>query len=171
MSEPAHSSEPARASDTPDVRLRAAGPQDREFLLRLYARTREEEMAPWGWSAPQREAFLQMQFLARERSYDAAYPAAERQIILLREAPAGAMIVFRNGAEIRLVDIALLPEQRNRGTGSHLLCELIREASTVGLPLRLSVRQGNPAASLYERLGFVKTAEDAMYLHMERKPA
>lgn len=171
MSEPSPSTEPARASGTPEVRLRAAGPQDCEFLLRLYTSTREEEMAAWGWTAAQREAFLQMQFVARERFYDAAYPAAERQIILLREAPAGAMIVFRNSAEIRLVDIALLPEQRNRGTGAKLIGELIREASGAGLPLKLTVLRANPAARLYARLGFERTGEDAMYLHMERRLA
>src|SRR5262249_8599577 len=154
MSEHTPSPEPVRACPTPGVRLRAAGPQDREFLLRLYASTREEEMNLWGWSAPQRAAFVQMQFVARERTYDAAYPGAEKQIILLGETPAGAMVVFRDSAEMRLVDIALLPEQRNRGTGGKLIGELIREASAAGLPLKLSVLRGNPAARLYERLGF-----------------
>jgi len=37
--------------------------------------------------------------------------------------------------------------------------------------LRLSVLRGNRAARLYQRLGFVKIAEDEMYLQMERKPA
>jgi ribosomal protein S18 acetylase RimI-like enzyme len=32
------------------------------------------------------------------------------------------------------------------------------------------VRQANPAVRLYERLGFIRTAEDAVYIQMERRP-
>jgi hypothetical protein len=92
-----------RPNANPGHSLRAAVAQDREFLLRLYAGTREEEMAAWGWSAAQREAFLQMQFTARERAYEALYPGADRQIVLLGNAPAGAMIVFLEPAGMRLL--------------------------------------------------------------------
>jgi ribosomal protein S18 acetylase RimI-like enzyme len=156
-----------RPNANPAFSLRAAGAEDREFLLRLYASTREEEMAAWGWNAAQREAFVQMQFTARERSYEALHPGAERQIVLLGNDPVGAMIVLREPAGMRLVDIAMLPDQRNRGLGASLIGGLIAEAARAGAPLKLSVLRGNKAARLYERLGFARTGEDEMYIQME----
>jgi ribosomal protein S18 acetylase RimI-like enzyme len=81
------------------------------------------------------------------------------------------MIDFRDQNEVRLVDISLLPEHRNGGAGSRVIGGLIAESARSGVPLRLSVLRGNRAARLYQRLGFVKIAEDEMYLQMERKPA
>lgn len=123
------------------------------------------------WSVAQKEAFLLMQFSARQRSYEASFPGAAHRIILIEDAPAGAMIVFRNSEEIRLVDISLLPERCNQGVGSRLIADLMGESVQSGLPLRLSVLWGNRAARLYERLGFAKSGEDGMYAQMERKPA
>jgi ribosomal protein S18 acetylase RimI-like enzyme len=167
MSESTTSPMTARENASPRISLRAAGAEDRGFLLRLYAGTREEEMAAWGWSAAQREAFVEMQFTARERSYEVLYPRAERQIVLLGNAPVGAMIVCREPAGMRLVDIAMLPDQRNRGLGASLIGGLIAEAARAGAPLKLSVMRGNRTIRLYERLGFVRTGEDEMYIQME----
>lgn len=80
---------------------------------------------------------------------------------------AGSVIVFRGPAEIRLVDIALLPEFRNRGLGARLISQLIEEAGRAAIPLRLSVTAGNPAIHLYQRLGFVATGQNQVYLEME----
>jgi ribosomal protein S18 acetylase RimI-like enzyme len=170
MSQSSSFSESLPAPSNPRISLRAVSPEDKGFLLKLYASTRQAEMASWGWSAVQQEAFLQMQFSARERSYEAAYSGAQRRIILLGNDPAGAMIVFQDQTEIRLVDISLLPEHRGRGVGATLIGELIAEAASASVPLRLSVLRGNRAVGLYERLGFVPTGEDEMYLQMERKP-
>ena len=153
------------------ISLRPATPEDQKFLQTLYASTRQEEMSLVNWSAAQKEAFLLMQFSARQRSYESSFPGAAHRIILVEGALAGAMIVSRNSEEIRLVDISLLPERRNQGIGSRLIGDLIAESVQGGLPLRLSVLQGNRAAHLYERLGFAKSGEDGMYAQMERKPA
>lgn len=81
------------------------------------------------------------------------------------------MIVARGAGEIRLVDIALLPDYRNYGYGTHEISILIGQARSSGLALRLAVRQGNPAIRLYQRLGFVPQRADAMYIEMEYRPA
>jgi hypothetical protein len=39
------------------------------------------------------------------------------------------------------------------------------------LTLRLQVLRGNPAIRLYQRLGFVQSGADPMYLQMEWVPA
>ena len=146
---------------------RAATSADEDFLWRLYVSTRASEIAAFGWPPEQQEAFLGMQYRARCGSYHAAYPQAEQRILLENGVPAGAMIVDRNPQEIRLVDIALLPEHRNRGYGGQEVADLIRQAESLRLPLRLSVLLGNPAQRLYARLGLVFKGGDGMYIEME----
>ena len=70
---------------------------------------------------------------------------------------------------IILVDIALLAEHRKLGIGARLLRELIEQSESAGIPIRLQVLKTNPAQHLYERLGFVMTGEDELYLQMERR--
>jgi len=151
----------------PQVSLRSTRPEDREFLLRVYASTREPEMRSWGWPAAEQSLFIQMQFDARARGYALSYPAAAESIVLANDEPAGSILVFRAPLEIRLVDIALLPQFRNLGIASALLGTLIAESIYTRVPLRLSVAKGNRAARLYERLGFFVKSDDAMYCEME----
>lgn len=147
---------------------RPAAGADGDFQFRLYASTRAEELAAFGWPPAMQESFLHLQFQARRQSYDAAYPESAGAILLSDGAAAGAAIVWRGPEEIRLVDIALLPEFRNRGLGTLWINRLIREARAARLPLRLSVLRGNPAARLYQRLGFApRPSADSMYIEME----
>ena len=147
---------------------RPADGTDGDFLYRLYASTRAEEVAAFGWTAEMQESFLRMQFRARQQSYDAMYPESASAILLSDGAAAGAAIVWRGADEIRLLDIALLPEFRQRGLGALWINRLIGEARAAGLPLRLNVVRGNPAGRLYERLGFVtRLSAGPIYLEME----
>jgi ribosomal protein S18 acetylase RimI-like enzyme len=150
------------------ISLRAASAGDTEFLVRVYASTRQEEMASWGWDSKRQASFVRMQFDMRHRGYVAAYPTAETSVISVDDAAAGSIIIFRSPGEIRLLDIALLPEFRGRGIGAELIGVLISEATRSGSPLRLSVLRGNRAAHLYQRLGFVARGGDEMYSEMER---
>ena len=146
---------------------RPALPDDEPLLYRIYRSTREAELQAIGWNAAQQDAFLRMQYEIRRRSYEASYPSADHSILVSGNTAVGGMIVSRSAAEIHLLDIAILPEHRGRGIGAAFLGDLIREAVSARLPLRLSVLRGNPALRLYQRCGFVVTAEDAMYLEME----
>jgi ribosomal protein S18 acetylase RimI-like enzyme len=150
------------------ISLRPPLPADREFLFRLYASTREEEFSGLGWSAAQLETFLQMQFAAQQQWYATAYPRAEQQIVLLDGAPIGRMIIDTGENATTLVDISLLPAHRNRGIGGVLLRGLLERCGAARTKVKLQVLKKNPAARLYERLGFVKTGEDDMYFHMEK---
>jgi ribosomal protein S18 acetylase RimI-like enzyme len=150
--------------------LRPSLPEDREFLFRLYASTREHELRAFGWPPAQQEAFLRMQFNAQQQWYAATYSSAESQIIEEDHAPIGRMIVQREAAIWRLVDISLLPEHRGRGIGGELLRALIQECAASGAVLQLQVVNTNPAQRLYSRLGFLKTGEDQIYTQMELRP-
>ena len=59
--------------------FRCAVPDDEVFLFELYASTRNEEMAAWGWDRAQEQMFLNLQFTAQRRHYDIAFPNAEHK--------------------------------------------------------------------------------------------
>jgi ribosomal protein S18 acetylase RimI-like enzyme len=91
-------------------------------------------------------------------------------VILVGGQPAGRLYVARWPAEIRIVDIALLPEFRGAGVGSRLLAELLAEADQAGKPVSIHVEKLNPALRLYQRLGFARAADREVYWLMERAP-
>ncbi len=153
------------------ISLRPTSVNDNDLLLHVYASTRQDEMASWGWSAVQQSSFIRMQHDARRRGYATTYPSAENSIISLGDVPAGSIIIFRGPSEIRLVDIALLPEFRGHGLGGEVIRMLISEAADVGCALRLNVLRSNRATHLYERLGFIARGGDEMYCEMEWAPA
>jgi len=155
-----------------ELTLRPALAADRELLLRVYASTRAEELAVVPWSDAQRDAFLRQQFDAQDRYWRAQRPHATFDVIELDGRPAGRLYVDRSGdEEIRIVDIALLPEFRGCGAGSTLLAGLLREGDARGVPVTIHVERGNRARTLYERLGFRQiTGGNDVYALMERRP-
>ena len=111
------------------------------------------------WSDDEKRAFLRQQAEAQDAHYRANYTETTYSVIEADGDPAGRLYVARWADEIRIVDIALLPEFRGRGLGSGLLRNLIEESEAVGKPLSIHVEMNNPARRLYERLGFVPVAE------------
>jgi RimJ/RimL family protein N-acetyltransferase len=165
MSE-ARSPHPATA-----VTLRPIRPEDEAFLYEVYASTRREELSRLGWSEAQRDAFLNMQFAAQHQSYQAQFPDADCQIILLEERPIGRLYIERRPDEILGIDIALLPEYRQAGIGTAILQDLFAEAARAGKPFRFHVEKLNRRARrLYERLGCTMLADDGVHLLMEWSP-
>jgi ribosomal protein S18 acetylase RimI-like enzyme len=152
------------------VALRPVRPEDEAFLYWVYASTRADEMAITGWTAAQQQAFLQMQFNAQRQYYLQEYPSAEYHIIQRDGVDIGRRIVNRADGALLLMDIALLPEYRNGGIGTALICDLMAEAERAGQPLRLHVEFFNPALRLYERLGFTRIGEVGVYFEMEWRP-
>jgi ribosomal protein S18 acetylase RimI-like enzyme len=144
---------------------------DEDLLLKVFASTREEELAAVDWSDEQKEAFLRHQLVAQKTDYDSRFPDAQHDVLLLDGEPIGQIWIGRSDAEIRLLDIAILPEYRRRGVGTILLKELQEEASRAGKPLCHCVYKGNqPAFIFYERLGFVVTGDLGLYVQMEWNP-
>lgn len=153
------------------ISLRTYRDGDQDFLFKLYSGTRMDEIAPFGWPAAQQDAFLRMQFTAQQRWYESAYGQSEHQIVEQDGQPIGRLMVLREKSSVLLVDISLLAEHRGRGIGGRLVLELIQQCKRDGATLRLQVLKTNPALRLYERLGFVRTGEDQLYLQMEHRPA
>jgi GNAT superfamily N-acetyltransferase len=144
---------------------------DAEFLYRVYASTRTDEMALVNWSEAQKEAFLRMQFDAQTAHYRQHYPTAEYYVIQQDDVPVGRLIVEQSPQSLIVMDITLLPEGRNLGIGTAILKDLMADAAQAGAPVVLRVEFFNPVIRLYTRLGFVKTREvNSVYHEMVWTP-
>ena len=151
----------------PGIVLRPETPADEAFLSAVFASTREEELALTSWDAATRRAFLDQQFAAMRRGYRDMFPAAQFLILELNGTPAGRLVLHETPQEVRVVDLALLPAQRNQGVGTRLLRAI---CSSAPAPVRLSVVKFNRAIRWYERLGFVKVGEMGFHDELEWRP-
>jgi ribosomal protein S18 acetylase RimI-like enzyme len=144
--------------------LRTIVPEDEPFLYQVYASTRADELAQVPWSDAEREAFLRQQFSAQHTYYQQQYTGAAFQLIVQDGVPVGRLYVDRSTHEIRIVDIALLPEHRGAGIGTALLTDLLAEAARTRKVVTIHVERFNPALRWYERLGFRMIEDRGVYL-------
>lgn len=151
----------------PSVTLRPAADEDRSFMLSVYASVREPELEASGLPREQWGPFVEHQFEAQSQAY-ANYRDTSFEVVLVDGEPAGRLIVARWPEELRVVDIALLPEHRGRGVGGELMRSLLAEADERGVKASIHVERFNPAQRLYTRLGFRPVAETGVYLLLER---
>lgn len=149
----------AALAHSTSITLRRATHDDAEFLFSLLRAALgpyvEETYGPWD-EADQRARFF------------AANPTETHEIVEADGRPIGCLDVRRLDDQLKLNRVFLLPEFQRRGIGSRLLADVLTEADTAGLPVRLRVFQVNPARNLYTRLGFRVTEETATHLVMER---
>jgi ribosomal protein S18 acetylase RimI-like enzyme len=148
------------------MNLQTACAADESFMYATYASTRTEELAVTGWNEEQKENFLRLQFEAQRRSYLVQVPDAEYFVVRCGQVAVGRLIVERTPAEIHIVDIALLPQFRQRGIGSILMRAILNEAKKAGKSVRLFVEQFNPALPWYQQLGFSVVSKGPIYLEM-----
>jgi GNAT superfamily N-acetyltransferase len=154
-----------------NVELRPVDAGDEELLRRVYASTRERELAVLPWDDAQKEAFLRWQFDAQTRWYGEQYASAARHVVVVDGEPAGRLYVHRCDDEILIVDIALLPEHRGHGIGTALLRDVLAEGDATGRRVTIHVERFNPALALYRRLGFSLVEDQGVYLLLERSSA
>lgn len=157
------------SNDPSPVTLRPVTAADEPLLLEIFASTRAEEMAMVPWTSEQQDAFVRMQFTSQQEHYKKLQPDANHDIIMLNGRPVGRLYVARTKERIEIMDITLLPQDRNSGVGSHLIKELMDEASP-SRPLRIYVENFNPSLRLFERLGFKVVDEEGIHLLMEWVP-
>ncbi len=155
-------------ADSPSITLRPVTPEDDEFLLEVYGSTRADELGQVEWAEGQKEIFVRWQFDLQRREYDARFPDARYEVVLIDGELAGRIWTGEDDEQIRLLDIALLPQFQKRGAGTILLRELMKEAARAGKLLRHMVFVlNNDANRFYERLGFVVIEDLDAYKHME----
>ncbi|SNR43959.1 GNAT family N-acetyltransferase [Puniceibacterium sediminis] len=144
---------------------------DMPFLSRLYRSTREEEMSGLPWSDEQKQSFIDMQFRAQHEHYQKHYTDALWLIIEMNSAPIGRLYIERWASELRIIDIALIPDARGKGIGADILEDLQSEAAATAKNIGIHVEKANPAMSLYHRLGFKQTEDKGVYDLLVWRPA
>jgi ribosomal protein S18 acetylase RimI-like enzyme len=155
------------ASDFNSLIRRPITDADHPFLLDLYGSTREQELAQFGFPEEQKQLFIESQFTAQHYHYQTHYPEAAFDLILKQDDPIGRLYVDEWAKELRIIDISLTPNYCNKGIGSSLLKNAMRQAAELGKSVSIHVTLNNPALRLYERLGFEKINEQGIYQLME----
>ena len=143
-----------------EITLRPVTDDDSTFLLAVYASSRADEMARVLWTDEQKAGFLKLQFTAQSQHYKAEHPAATHEIICVNGKAAGRLYIDRSGAAQHILDVTVLPEFRNRGTGAVLLRRIMAEGQSSGKPVTIYVESFNPSQRLFSRLGFERVEEN-----------
>ena len=147
--------------------LRPARNEDHEFLYRLFYLTQEEKLKLFYLSQEAKARLIGLIYSGFESHYQTLAPTADDRLILLDDEPIGRMIILQSRDELRLADLALLPQRRNRGIGTALIGELQTESVMTKRPLRLQAGTFDRVLRLYQRLGFYKTDTSGPYLLLE----
>lgn len=159
------------ARDVPaGVTSRAETGQDLAFIERLYASTRADELARVPWPQAAVAEFLRLQCALQRAHYQQHYADALFLVIERDRVPIGRIYLHESASEIRLMEIALLPESRGQGLGTALLRSVLAAARTRGVRVTLHVEPDNPAQRLYTRLGFRLVERRGVYDFLEWVP-
>ena len=153
------------------ITLRPATDADYDFIFNCYASTRAQELAQVPWTAEQKESFIRMQYTAQKNHYAAEAPRATHDVIYVDATPVGRIYLDRRDDALHILDITVLPQHRNQGTGSLLLRRLLHEAGKLGKPVTIYVESFNSSLRLFERLGFKREHENGFHLLMKWQPA
>jgi ribosomal protein S18 acetylase RimI-like enzyme len=156
--------------DAEAIDLRPATAEDQGFLVAVYKSSRGDDLRDLGWDKDRIDVFLEMQYQAQRTFDQTDHSRATDEIVLCSGQRAGRLLVDADEDEIRFIDLALLPEYRDRGLGTYLVRRLQKQASAANKPLRLQVIRFSRAVNLFERLGFSRTSETGTHFQMEWKP-
>jgi RimJ/RimL family protein N-acetyltransferase len=146
------------------ITLRPVTDGDDELLLSLYASTRAAELAQLPWNEEQKAAFVRRQFAAQKWHYAEQYAQAEHDVICANGAPVGRIYLDRDAQRFHILDITILPQHRNAGTGTFVLRQIMDEAAKAAKPVTIYVENFNPSLRLFTRLGFAPIEEQGFHL-------
>lgn len=155
----------------PGVTFREAAEGDRPFLRELYREVRSAELALTDWDEPRKRAFADDQFELQDTWYRTQYPNARFRVVERDGLPIGRLYYMAGAEELRLMEVSLVPGERNRGLGTAIVRSLLEIAEARGLAVTLHVETFNPARNLYARLGFAAGEANGIYVPMRREPA
>ncbi len=162
---------PADSADVApqNVVARVATEDDAPFLRNLFFEIRAPEFAPAQLSPEQLAALLDQQYAAMKLHYGRVFPDAVYWVLECDGTPVGYEVI-REGRELHLIDIAVLPTFQNRGIGTRRMQALLNRGLNCGKSIFLSVEIFNPAQRLYERLGFRDYEQIGIYKRMRWSP-
>lgn len=142
------------ATSTLPVALRpVADGTDEALADEVAAVVRAEQFA--GLDPTLVQTLTDFQVRAQRSAYRDARPHSRDGLIERDGVPVGRCWVDRSGADVHVLDLAVLPQQRRAGVARQVLADLQAEAATHRQRVTLAVREENEAArALYRGLGF-----------------
>ncbi|MFD2942285.1 GNAT family N-acetyltransferase [Flavobacterium notoginsengisoli] len=152
-----------------DTILRDIQSYDLPILCEIYGSTRKEELDKGtNWNDEQKRLFIEHQFSAQHEYYQKNYLGAKFYIIEKENITIGRLYIdfFFEQKGIRIIDITILPQWRNKSIGSSVLNEILNKAANNNLNVTIHVESFNPAMELYKRLGFKKISETNGVYHL-----
>lgn len=149
------------------ITTRAVAPADQKFLAEVYKSSRGDDLRKLDWDEERISEFLDMQYEAQQNFNAGDYRDATDEVLLIGDKLIGHLMVEARSHEIRLIDVALLPEYRGHGLGTRIIQRIQEKAKSEKRPVRLQVIRFSRAVNLFERLGFVRTSETGTHFQME----
>jgi ribosomal protein S18 acetylase RimI-like enzyme len=153
----------------PSLHLRNISTDDEDILCEIYSSTRTAELEQLtDWTSSQKKAFLRGQFIAQHTYYQNNYKGAHFWVIEYRSQIIGRLYLdtCHEDKSLRIIDISLLPEWRNRGIGKQILLDIMELAVDTNRSITIHVESFNRAMNLYKRLGFVLVSETNGVYHL-----
>lgn len=149
----------ARADLPNGVSLRPTQPGDKDFERMVHDANR------WDlWLADAEADYIrgviEMQNQAQIAGHGAQYPNALYYIVEKTGTPCGRLVLDFGQSDVRVVDLALIPEAQGKGVGTTVLRAIQNVAAAIPAPVTLSVQAMNVGAyRVYESLGFRPLSE------------
>lgn len=152
-----------------DISLRPATAADEQFLKGVHHAARRWEFAflLQSGEAELYHKVMEQQYASQHQFYFAAFDQAHYGIIQWTDRPIGRLYVDYRDDEVRVLDIAILPEYRDRGIGRIVMTGVCLEAAMRRKPVRLHVHYLSRALRFYQRLGFRRIGADGPSYVME----
>jgi GNAT superfamily N-acetyltransferase len=140
--------------------LRPPKSRDYLFALRLYLDGAERHLRKIGrWNRPRATVRFRQ-----------GYKQGQVQVICVGDKDIGWIQVAEFADRLHLRQLHLVAPFRGRGVGTRLIEDLLQRAAALKKPVTLDVIHGNPARSLYLRLGFAQQGQDADKIQMIWRP-
>jgi ribosomal protein S18 acetylase RimI-like enzyme len=154
----------------PPLTMRLADAEDQWFLDALYRESRPDLLAlPLPPNALTQ--MIAMQQMSQSAGVKWSYPSAQDWLLCWDQVAIGRLIVDV-GADVRLIDIAVLSSWRKHGVATHVLGALQVHAAGIDKSISLAVQCDNQIARhLYQRAGFVLRCSDSLFDQMIWQPA
>lgn len=150
------------------LRYRKASPREMDWAYRIFKTGMQSYITrTWGWNE-----------LFQEHSFFANLPASSFVIASIDtsvesaddpgQVDIGGYCLKTKADHLYLEMLLIDPAWQRQGYGSAIMDEVMREAHSRNMAVRLSVLKINPASRFYQRLGFVIEAEDDIRYRMVR---
>ncbi|MBL9162974.1 MAG: GNAT family N-acetyltransferase [Planctomycetaceae bacterium] len=142
-----------------NVNRRPALETDIEFARALHAGCYREVVIEQvgGWDPALQAGLFQQKW--DERGFE---------FIELDDLAIGVVVPQWRPDHVFVCEIQIDPAHQGRGIGTRIMDELIAEATSQRLPVRLQALRQSRARRWYERLGFAQTGESSAYWTLER---